>query len=151
MSPPAAGQAAFESADAGALADSLQPGAALAFLLVEHYWAAPLFDAIAEAGGMLIGEGFLNAEAGLVGAEVGRPLGEGYISANIPAGNSASRCSVKNANTLPAGINSRHISHTSGPAGSLARSPCIPPTLTHRLPRRNRTNKIFSDLRPHRK
>ena len=34
-------------------------------------WAAPLFDAIAETGGTLIGEGFLTAEIGLVvGAEV---------------------------------------------------------------------------------
>ena len=65
------GSAAFDRADARALADSLEPGGALAFLLVEHYWAAPLFDAIAETGGMLIGEGFLTSEAGLVvGAEV---------------------------------------------------------------------------------
>jgi len=63
--------AAFDPADARALADSLQPGTALAFLLVEHHWAAPLFDAIAETGGTLIGEGFLTAETGLVvGAEV---------------------------------------------------------------------------------
>jgi DNA-binding NarL/FixJ family response regulator len=62
---------AFEPADALALADSLQPGTAVAFLLVEHHWAAPLFDAIAETGGTLIGEGFLTSEAGLVvGAEV---------------------------------------------------------------------------------
>ena len=48
-----------------------QPGTALAFLLVEHHWAAPLFDAIAETGGTLIGEGFLTSETGLVvGAEV---------------------------------------------------------------------------------
>jgi DNA-binding NarL/FixJ family response regulator len=68
---PADGLAAFDPADARALADSLQPGTALAFLLVEHNWAAPLFDAIAETGGTLIGEGFLTAEAGLVvGAEV---------------------------------------------------------------------------------
>ena len=67
----AGGSAAFDPADARALADSLEPGTALAFLLVEHYWAAPLFDAIAETGGTLIGEGFLTAEAGLVvGAEV---------------------------------------------------------------------------------
>jgi DNA-binding NarL/FixJ family response regulator len=40
-------------------------------LLVEHRWAQPLFDAIAETGGTLLGEGFLTAEAGLlVGAEV---------------------------------------------------------------------------------
>jgi DNA-binding NarL/FixJ family response regulator len=67
----AAGQPGFEPADALALADSLQPGTAVAFLLVEHYWAAPLFDAIAETGGTLVGEGFLTSEAGLVvGAEV---------------------------------------------------------------------------------
>jgi DNA-binding NarL/FixJ family response regulator len=67
----ASGSAAFDRADARALADSLEPGTALAFLLVEHYWAAPLFDAIAETGGTLIGEGFLTAETGLVvGAEV---------------------------------------------------------------------------------
>src|SRR5271157_84831 len=65
------GSAAFDRADALALADSLEPGTAVAFLLVEHHWAAPLFDAIAETGGMLIGEGFLTAETGLVvGAEV---------------------------------------------------------------------------------
>jgi DNA-binding NarL/FixJ family response regulator len=68
---PADGSAAFDQADAWALADALEPGTALAFLLVEHHWAAPLFDAIAETGGMLIGEGFLTAETGLVvGAEV---------------------------------------------------------------------------------
>jgi DNA-binding CsgD family transcriptional regulator len=68
---PADGLAGFDRADARALADSLEPGTALAFLLVEHYWAAPLFDAIAETGGTLIGEGFLTAEVGLVvGAEV---------------------------------------------------------------------------------
>ena len=67
----AGGSAAFDRADARALADSLEPGTALAFLLVEHNWAAPLFDAIAETGGTLIGEGFLTAETGLVvGAEV---------------------------------------------------------------------------------
>ena len=65
------GSAAFDPADALALAGSLQPGTAVAFLLVEHHWAGPLFDAIAETGGALIGEGFLTSEAGLVvGAEV---------------------------------------------------------------------------------
>jgi DNA-binding NarL/FixJ family response regulator len=68
---PADDSPAFDLADARALAGSLEPGTALAFLLVEHNWAAPLFDAIAETGGMLIGEGFLTAETGLVvGAEV---------------------------------------------------------------------------------
>src|SRR5271165_2356655 len=65
------GSVAFDPADARALADSLEPGTAVAFLLVEHHWAAPLFDAITETGGTLIGEGFLTSEAGLVvGAEV---------------------------------------------------------------------------------
>jgi DNA-binding NarL/FixJ family response regulator len=63
--------AAFDRAGAWALADSLQPGTAVAFLLVEHHWAAALFEVIAETGGALIGEGFLTAGAGLVvGAEV---------------------------------------------------------------------------------
>jgi DNA-binding NarL/FixJ family response regulator len=68
---PADGLAAFDPAGAWALAGSLQPGTAVAFLLVEHYWAGPLFDAIAETGGTLIGEGFLTPETELVvGAEV---------------------------------------------------------------------------------
>jgi DNA-binding CsgD family transcriptional regulator len=61
----------FALADAWALAESLLPGTALAVLLVEHGWAQALFDAVAESGGALLGEGFLTAEAGLVvGAEV---------------------------------------------------------------------------------
>jgi DNA-binding CsgD family transcriptional regulator len=65
------GLAGFGPGDAWALAQSLLPGTALAFLLVEHAWAQPLFQAIAETGGELLGEGFLTAEAGLiVGAEV---------------------------------------------------------------------------------
>jgi DNA-binding NarL/FixJ family response regulator len=71
MPAPTDDPAAFDRAGAWALADSLQPGTAVAFLLVEHHWAAPLFGAIAETGGTLIGEGFLTAETGLVvGAEV---------------------------------------------------------------------------------
>ena len=65
------GSAAFDPADAWALAESLLPGTALAFLLIEHAWAQPLFEAIAETGGTMLGEGFLTPEAGLlVGAEV---------------------------------------------------------------------------------
>ena len=65
------GSSGFDPTDALALAHSLLPGTALAFLLIEHGWAQPLFDAIAETGGELLGEGFLTAEAGLiVGAEV---------------------------------------------------------------------------------
>jgi len=65
------GSSGFEVADAWGLAESLSPGTALAFLLVEHGWAQPLFDAIAETGGALLGEGFLTPDTGLlVGAEV---------------------------------------------------------------------------------
>jgi DNA-binding NarL/FixJ family response regulator len=65
------GSTGFDQAAALSLAESLEPGAALAFFLVEHRWAAPLFDAIAETGGVLLGEGLLTPEAGLlVGAEV---------------------------------------------------------------------------------
>ena len=61
----------FDLADARALAEAMLPGTALAFLLIEHGWAQPLFDSIAETGGALIGEGFLTSEVGLlVGAEV---------------------------------------------------------------------------------
>ncbi len=41
------GSSGFEADDAWALAESLSPGTALAFLLIEHGWAQPLFDAIA--------------------------------------------------------------------------------------------------------
>ena len=65
------GSSGFALTDAWALAESLLPGTALAVLLVEHGWAQALFDAVAESGGALLGEGFLTAEAGLVvGAEV---------------------------------------------------------------------------------
>jgi DNA-binding NarL/FixJ family response regulator len=70
-SPVGEGSSRFDPADAWALAESLLPGTALAFLLIEHGWAQPLFDAIAETGGALLGEGFLTSESGLlVGAEV---------------------------------------------------------------------------------
>jgi len=70
---PAAGDGprGFDPSDARALAESLLPGTALAFLLIEHGWAQPLFDAIAETGGSLLGEGFLTSDAEvLAGAEV---------------------------------------------------------------------------------
>jgi DNA-binding NarL/FixJ family response regulator len=56
--------AAFVPADARELARNLQPGTALAFLLVEHHWAGPLFDVIAAAGGSLISDGFLTGGTG---------------------------------------------------------------------------------------
>ena len=56
------GSSSFDPSDASALAEALLPGTALAFLLVEHGWAQPLFDAIAETGGEMLGEGFLTSE-----------------------------------------------------------------------------------------
>jgi DNA-binding NarL/FixJ family response regulator len=54
-----------------ALAESLAPGGLLVFLLVEHRWARPLFDAIADAGGVLVDVGFMTDQAqALVGAEI---------------------------------------------------------------------------------
>lgn len=65
------GSVAFDLDSARLLAESLEPGTALAYLLIEHNWAAPLFDAISETGGALIGEGFLDAAGGLgVRAEI---------------------------------------------------------------------------------
>ena len=65
------GGTGFNPDDALALADALLPGTALAFVLVEHAWAQRLFEAIADTGGELVGEGFLTADLGLiVGAEV---------------------------------------------------------------------------------
>lgn len=63
------------------------------------------------------------AAARICGGMLGRPFADGYMPANISAGNSAPRCSARNANTLPTGINSRHSSHTSGPTVSPAHSP----------------------------
>jgi DNA-binding NarL/FixJ family response regulator len=67
LRPPAGdGLWGFDRTDAWALTESLLPDTALAFLLVEHRWAQPLFDAIAETGGRFLSEGFLTAETGLV-------------------------------------------------------------------------------------
>jgi len=74
---PGAGDgAASEPARSGvaavhALADSLEPGSAVAFLLVEHLWAGPLVDAVSAAGGALVSDDFLTGDISLaVGAEV---------------------------------------------------------------------------------
>ena len=67
---------------------------------------------------------------------VALPLVKWALSEDVGSGD------ITTLNTLPAGINSRHVSHTSGPAGSSALSPCMPTTLTHRRPRRNRTTRF---------
>jgi DNA-binding NarL/FixJ family response regulator len=54
-----------------ALANSVDPGTAVAFLLVEHLWAAPLVDAVSAAGGALVSDDFLAGDASLaIAAEV---------------------------------------------------------------------------------
>jgi len=68
--------AASEPAGSGmagmqALADSVDPGTAVAFLLVEHLWDGPLVDAVSAAGGALVSDDFLAGEASLaIAAEV---------------------------------------------------------------------------------
>jgi DNA-binding NarL/FixJ family response regulator len=53
------------------LASSVDPGTAVAFLLVEHLWAGPLVDAVGAAGGALVSDDFLAGDASLaVAAEV---------------------------------------------------------------------------------
>jgi DNA-binding NarL/FixJ family response regulator len=54
-----------------AVADSLEPGSALALLLVEHLWAGPLVDAVSATGGALVSDDFLTGDISLaVAAEV---------------------------------------------------------------------------------
>ena len=53
------------------LAESLEAGASMAVVLVEHLWAAGLFDAVGESGGELLSEGFITEEGAVIlGAEV---------------------------------------------------------------------------------
>ncbi len=49
----------LQSVRAQALAESLIPGSGLALILVEHRWARPLFDSIADLGGVVFSEGFI--------------------------------------------------------------------------------------------
>jgi len=62
---------ATDLASVRALAESVDPGTAIAFLLVEHQWAEPLVDAVSAAGGTLITDDFLADDADVaVAAEV---------------------------------------------------------------------------------
>jgi uncharacterized membrane protein len=53
----------LSQSDIQELAASLHPGDSAGFLLVEHVWARDLKDAIRDAGGFPLGEGFLTPEA----------------------------------------------------------------------------------------
>ena len=74
---PAAGNGSASGPDGSgvaavqALADSLEPGSAVALLLVEHVWAGPLVDAVSAAGGTLISDDFLAGDVSrAIGAEI---------------------------------------------------------------------------------
>jgi len=67
----ASGPAGPGAAAVQAVADSLEPDSAVAFLLVEHLWAGPLVDAVSAAGGALVSDDFLTGDISLaIGAEV---------------------------------------------------------------------------------
>jgi DNA-binding NarL/FixJ family response regulator len=62
---------ATDLASVRALAESVDPGTAIAFLLVEHQWAEPLVDAVSAADGTLITDDFLADDADVaVAAEI---------------------------------------------------------------------------------
>jgi len=65
------GAAGSGAAAVRALTDSLEPGSAVALLLVEHLWAGPLVDAVSAAGGTLISDDFLAGDVSrAIGAEI---------------------------------------------------------------------------------
>src|SRR6185437_5184006 len=67
----AGGPAGYGVATVRALADSLEPGSAVALLLVEHVWAGPLVDAVSAAGGALVSDDFLAGDVSrAIGAEI---------------------------------------------------------------------------------
>jgi hypothetical protein len=66
-----AGTAGFALEDLRRLTDEIGPGDHAAVVLVEHLWASRLREAVLEAGGRLLGQGFLTPEVVMVvGAEL---------------------------------------------------------------------------------
>jgi hypothetical protein len=66
-----AGTAGFALEDLRRLTDEIGPGDHAAVVLVEHVWASHLREAVLEAGGRLLGQGFLTPEVVMViGAEI---------------------------------------------------------------------------------
>jgi DNA-binding CsgD family transcriptional regulator len=49
-----------------ALSESLEPGEAMALVLVEHLWAGRLFSAVDEFGGELVSEGFITDDGRVI-------------------------------------------------------------------------------------
>ena len=61
----------FGPADIERIGDDLAPGTGAALLLVEHRWAAGVRDAVLEAGGRMVAQGFLTPTGVLlIGAEL---------------------------------------------------------------------------------
>jgi len=59
------------AADVQDIADDLKPGDAAALLMIEHTWATDFRDAVLEAGGWVLGQGFLTpGTLMLIGAEL---------------------------------------------------------------------------------
>jgi uncharacterized membrane protein len=59
------------AADVQDMADKLMPGDAAALLMIEHTWAIDFRDALRDAGGMMLGQGFLTpGTLMLIGAEL---------------------------------------------------------------------------------
>jgi uncharacterized membrane protein len=68
----------FSDDDAWDVVEDIPNDSAAALILLEHHWAVPLRDAIARAGGMRLGDGFISpldlVEIGLVSAEEAQAL-----------------------------------------------------------------------------
>ncbi len=63
--------AGFALEDLRRLTDEIEPGDHAAVVLIEHLWAARLREAVIEAGGRLLGQGYLTPEVVMiVGAEL---------------------------------------------------------------------------------
>ena len=56
------------------LAEQMEPGTAAAVVLLEHVWAAPLRDAIANAGGFAIADTFIRPEDLIAGGFIAAQL-----------------------------------------------------------------------------
>lgn len=52
----------FTQADIEQMGAGLEPGGSAGLLLIEHVWARPLRRAVRDAGGRMLGEGFLTPE-----------------------------------------------------------------------------------------
>jgi uncharacterized membrane protein len=72
------GGEAFSDEQAWDVVEDIPNDSAAALILLEHHWAVPLRDAIAEAGGFRISDGFISpldlVEIGLVSAEEAQAL-----------------------------------------------------------------------------